>query len=78
MRTIGVSEFEAKCSSILDEVVRTGEPVVILKRGRPIARLIPSALGEEKYPQRSLKGTVKILGDILGPVLPAQQWEAES
>ena len=77
MREIRASEFKAKCLAILDEVERTGETVVILKRGRPVARLVPPALGEEKYPQRSLKGSVKILGDILEPVLPAEFWEAE-
>jgi prevent-host-death family protein len=77
MRTIRASEFKAKCLAILDEVERTGEAVVILKRGRPVAHLVPPALGQEKYPQRSLEGTVEILGDILEPVLPAEMWEAE-
>jgi prevent-host-death family protein len=77
MRTIRASEFKAKCLAILDEVERTGEAVIILKRGRPVARLVPLTLGEEKYPQQSLRGTVDILGDILEPVLPAKAWEAE-
>jgi len=77
MREIRASEFKAKCLAILDEVERTGESIVILKRGRPVARLVPPALGQEKYPQQSLKGSVKILGDIIGPVLPAEDWEAE-
>jgi prevent-host-death family protein len=77
MRTIRASEFKAKCLAILDEVEKTGEPVTILKRGRPVARLIPPTRGVGKYPQDSLKGTVKILGDIIEPVLPAEAWEAE-
>jgi len=36
------------------------------------------ALGESEYPQRSLIGTVEILGDVVEPVLPAKEWEAES
>lgn len=77
MRTIRASEFKAKCLAILDEVDRTGEPVTILKRGRPVARLVPPASGEGKYPQDSLRGTVKIHGDLLEPILPADAWEAE-
>lgn len=77
MRSIRASEFKAKCLAILDDVERTGEPITILKRGRPVARLVPPARGEGKYPQDALKGTVKILGDILEPVLPAEMWEAE-
>lgn len=77
MRTIRASEFKAKCLAILDEVGRTGEPVTILKRGRPVARLVPPSSSEEKHPQDSLRGTVRIHGDLLEPVVPADFWEAE-
>ena len=77
MRSIRASEFKAKCLAILDEVYETGEPITIVKRGRPVARLLPPAISEGKYPQDSLQGTVKILGDILEPVFPADVWEAE-
>jgi prevent-host-death family protein len=75
MRSVNASEFKAKCLSFLDEVEQTGEPVTILKRGRPVARLLPPLQTEEKYPQDSLLGSVEILGDILEPVLPADAWE---
>ena len=78
MRSIRASEFKAKCLAILDEVEQTGEPVTILKRGRPVARLVPPELGQHKYPQHALFGTVEILGDVVEPVLPASDWEAES
>lgn len=77
MRLIRASEFKAKCLAILDEVGRTGEPVTILKRGRPVARLVPPIPEEGRYPQEALFGTVKIKGDILEPVLAAEEWEAE-
>ena len=77
MREIRASEFKAKCLAILDQVERTGEPVTILKRGRPVARLVPPSLGSGEYPQHALFGTVKILGDVVEPVLPATDWEAE-
>jgi prevent-host-death family protein len=76
VRTIRVSELKAKCLAILEEVERTGEPVTILRRGRPVAQLVPPAWGQGKYPQDSLQGTVEILDDILDPVLPAEAWEA--
>lgn len=74
---IGASEFKAKCLAILDEVQRTGEPVTILKRGKPVARLVPAVEGEEPFPQDTLEGTVRIRGDIVGPVLPPEAWDAE-
>ena len=77
MREINASEFKAKCLSILDEVAQTGQPVTILKRGRPIAQLIPPVPRLGRYPQEALVGTVKIHGDIVAPVLPAETWDIE-
>jgi len=39
MKTILVSEFKAKCIAILKQVQRSGEPVVVTLRGRPMARV---------------------------------------
>jgi prevent-host-death family protein len=77
MRSILATEFKAKCLAILDEVERTGEPVTILKRGRPVARLLPTVPTEGRYPQHALRGTVEFLGDVIEPALPAQDWDAE-
>jgi prevent-host-death family protein len=52
MREINASEFKAKCLAILDEVAQTGQPVTILKRGRPIAQLILRSLGSDGIPKR--------------------------
>jgi len=45
-----------------------GEPVTILKCGRPVAALVPLVHGRNRYPQDELFGTVEILGDIIEPV----------
>lgn len=76
MKTINASEFKAKCLAILDEVGRTGETVTILKRGEPVAQLVPP-VPRETYPQDTLKGTVKILGDVIEPPLPPEAWDVE-
>ncbi|MFL6197776.1 MAG: type II toxin-antitoxin system Phd/YefM family antitoxin [Thermoanaerobaculia bacterium] len=76
MRSIRASEFKAKCLAILDEVERTGETVTILKRGRAVARLLPPVPAEGRYPQHALFGTVRVVGDIVDPVLPAEDWNA--
>ncbi len=77
MKTINATEFKAKCLAIMDEVERTGEPVTILKRGKPVAQLLPPVSRETLYPQYALRGTLKILGDIIEPPLPANAWDAE-
>lgn len=76
MKTINATEFKAKCLAIMDEVERTGEPVTILKRGKPVAQLLPP-VPRELYPQYALRGTGRIVGDIIEPPLPADAWDAE-
>lgn len=77
MREINASEFKAKCLAILDQVASTGETVVVLKRGRPVARLVPPVPTTARYPQDELKGSVIFVGDVVEPVLPADVWDAE-
>jgi len=77
MREINASEFKAKCLAILDEVSSTGETVTILKRGKPVAQLVPPVPRSERYPQQTLRGSVEIRGDVLKPVLSPEAWEAE-
>jgi antitoxin (DNA-binding transcriptional repressor) of toxin-antitoxin stability system len=63
--------MEARCLEILDELEATGESIVISKGGRPIARLEPMqstrAIARAAVPQHSLRGSVRILADIVGP-----------
>ena len=62
MKTIAAGEFKAKCLQIMDDVASGREPVLITKRGKPIARLVPidpvnSILG-------CMAGRMEIVGDI--------------
>jgi antitoxin (DNA-binding transcriptional repressor) of toxin-antitoxin stability system len=76
MRKINASEFKAKCLAILDEISNTGEGLVILKRGRPVAHVIPAVEKKEKYPQEDLLGSVKIVEgvDLTEPVVDISEW----
>ena len=38
---VPAGEFKQKCLAIIDTVATTHEPVVISKRGKPVARLVP-------------------------------------
>jgi prevent-host-death family protein len=78
MKTMASSEFKAKCLGLLDDVARTGEPITILKRGRPVAQLVPAVPRGEGYPQHAMVGSVRILGNIVEPALPPEAWDAES
>jgi len=72
---IGAGEFKAKCLRLLDEVQQSRREIVITKRGKPVARLVPV---DEERPTifGRMKGTGKILGDIVGPT--GEKWFAES
>ena len=66
-RQIAAGKFKATCLALLDEVQSGRQEIVITKRGRPVARLLPV---DEKAPTLfgRMKGTIKILGDIVGQV----------
>jgi len=76
METINASYFKARCLAILDRVRETGERIVILKRGQPVAELWPPSQAKSRHPQAELKGTVTVIGDIVGPVVPADHWDS--
>lgn len=78
METISASDFKARCLAILDRVQATGERIVILKRGRPVAEVGPANASAAAYPQMELEGTVTVLGDIVAPALPEDHWESNA
>ena len=59
-RTVSASIFKAKCLALLDQVAETHASFVITKRGRPVARVVPT---DDPADRRSLKGSVTILTD---------------
>jgi len=43
MKEIAISEFKAKCLSLLDQVQKTKKPIRVTRFGKPIAEVIPVA-----------------------------------
>lgn len=75
MKTMAAGEFKAKCLQVMDQVRSTRIPIVITKRGKPIAKLVPAEdLRSTAFD--SLKGKIEILGDIVSPVVAPEDWEA--
>jgi prevent-host-death family protein len=72
-RAISAGEFKAQCLALMEEVRTHGGEYVITKRGTPVARLVPVV--EERTPLfGSMKGTVTVRGDIVGPL--DEPWDA--
>lgn len=72
MKRIAAGQFQARCLHILAEVHATRVPVLITKRGRPIAKIVAVA-APSKFLGR-LQGVIKIRGDIESPIVPADAW----
>jgi len=65
--TISAAEFKAKCLDLMDSVSETGAPIVVTKRGRPVAMLAPVRPSRNAL-RGILKGRVRILDDIVSPI----------
>lgn len=70
-RAIPAGQFKARCLALLDQVARTGDEMIITKRGKPVARLVPIASAEPA----SLAGSVTTRDDIVGPIL--ETWDLD-
>lgn len=72
--TISVIEFKAKCLQLLKDVEIKGDRIVITKRDRPVAEVVPAK--EVIRPLRGMwKDSVKIVGDIV--YFSDAEWESE-
>lgn len=73
-KTIPAGEFKNRCLALMDEVNETGTEIVITKHGHPVSKLVPA---KETTPQvwGRYKKQVQIIGDIVSPVLPDQDWD---
>ncbi len=72
MKTMAAGKFKDVCLKTLDEVARTKSPVVITKRGRPVAKLVPC---EPAPAGRGLAGSV--LKEVGEPFGTGERWDAD-
>jgi prevent-host-death family protein len=74
MKQIPAGKFKAQCLAIMDRVSKSGEPVIVTKHGKPVVKLVPAEKqGDEIF--NYMAGKVKIVGDIVGPITPLEDWE---
>jgi prevent-host-death family protein len=77
IQEIGISEFKAKCLSLLEEVSKTKIPLRVTRRGKAIADVIPaSSEAEERSWIGSMSGSIDIVGDIVAPIIDLESIEA--
>lgn len=73
MKTIAAAEFKARCLLLMEDVRKTREPVMITKRGKPVAKLVPVNNEKDDFIGR-LKGVIEIVGDLDAD--PPEAWES--
>lgn len=73
---VSISTFKATCLALLDKVKKTGKPILVTRKGEPIAQVIPPPL-PKKSPTwlGSFKSSGKIVGDIISPASEEGDWE---
>lgn len=69
---MAAGKFKDRCLKTLDEVARTKSVVVITKRGRPVAKLVPCG---PEAPGRGLAGSV--LKEVGDPFSTGERWDAD-
>ncbi len=72
---ITATEFKAKSLALIDHVHESGEPIIITKRGRIVARLVADGEDEAK-PWLRLRGCAIWRGDPLEPAVDESEVEA--
>jgi prevent-host-death family protein len=73
MKKMAAGEFKVHCLKVMDEVQSKRESVLITKRGKPVAKLVP--VEQEKDDIFGfLKGKLKVVGDVVSPALTPEEW----
>jgi prevent-host-death family protein len=72
---INAAAFKATCLALLDKVEETGQPILVTKRGKPVAQLVPVSPQGKRRLMGCMEGTAKIAGDIESPAAPVSDWE---
>ena len=75
MKTIPAGEFKARCLRIMEEVRTKRVTVLITKKGRPVAKLVPADEDTDEVFGR-LQGIVEITGDVESPIVAPEEWKA--
>ena len=73
--TFSISEFKSKSLGLLEQVSRTGEAIIVTKRGKPIAKVVPFGNAEEKPVAGKLRDTLVEENDLITP-FGASIWKA--
>jgi prevent-host-death family protein len=72
-KTMPAGQFKVHCLKVMDEVAAKRQAVVITKRGKPVAKLVPVEKEKDDI-FGFFKGKGKITGDVVSPALTPEEW----
>ena len=73
MKTIPAGAFKTNCLAIMDEVKAKRETVVITKRGKPVAKLVPVNTDTDEI-FGFFRGRGSVTGDVVSPAFSPEEW----
>lgn len=73
VRTMAAGSFKTHCLAVMDEVQARKQTVVITKRGKPVAKLIPVGKQTDDI-FGFLAGKGKVTGDVVSPIISPEEW----
>jgi len=76
MKSIPAGQFKVHCLAIMDEVQAKRQAVVITKRGKPVAKLVPIEKERDDI-YGFFQGKGEILGDIVAPAFGPEEWDPD-
>jgi prevent-host-death family protein len=75
MKKMAAGAFKVHCLAVMDEVQSKREAVLITKRGKPVAKLVPADNDADKDDLFGfMAGKGKIVGDIVSPAISSEEW----
>ena len=75
MKKMAAGEFKVHCLRVMDEVQSKRQAVLITKRGKPVAKLVPVEKEKDDiFGFLKGKGKIEIKGDIVSPAFSPEEW----
>jgi antitoxin (DNA-binding transcriptional repressor) of toxin-antitoxin stability system len=76
VKTIAAGEFKQTCLRLLDEVGTSGEPILITKRDKAVAQLVPVESRRDEDWLGAMRDRGEIRGDLVAPATEPGEWQA--
>ena len=72
---MSISQFKATCLAVLERVRQTGQPVLVTRRGEPVAEVVPPSTPVPAVWMGSARGSGEILDDLVAPAVDPAGWD---